>query len=51
MKSGDGKYIYYNGDYYEGNFKNDKKEGKGKFVSEGMTLEGVWENDKLIDQF
>ena len=30
-REGQGKYIYKNGDIYEGNWKNNKKEGKGVY--------------------
>ena len=49
-----GKKITYDGielvtiKYYSGNFKNGKKEGKGKFICTGQyTYEGQWKNDRL----
>ena len=34
--------------YYSGNFKNGKKEGKGKFFFTGQySYEGQWKNDRL----
>ena len=37
--------YYYNGNRYDGNWKNDKKEGKGIFYdSNGNIYEGVWIN-------
>lgn len=38
MKQGEGKYTYHNGDYFEGTFKGDKKEGNGCFHSDGIVL-------------
>lgn len=36
------------GSRYEGNWKADKKEGKGKLVAASGTIqEGIWYNDKL----
>ena len=32
MPDGEGKYIYPNGDYYVGEWKYGKVNGKGKFV-------------------
>ena len=39
---------YNNGDSYEGEFKNDKREGKGKMIykEKKEQFEGEWENDK-----
>ena len=35
------KVLYYNcGDKYEGEYKNDEKDGKGVYISEGYTCEG-----------
>ena len=47
---GHGKYIYQNNDVYEGQFKDDKKHGDGIFTyNDGLIVEGVWENDELIE--
>ena len=45
---GHGKYINKNGDYYEGQFKNGLKNGKGKiFLSNGLIIySGNFINDK-----
>lgn len=49
LKHGYGKYIYYNGDIYEGNFIDGVKCGKGKFISHNeygsLIYEGEWKND------
>ena len=31
LEEGNGRYIYKNGDIYDGNFKEGKKEGKGLY--------------------
>ena len=43
-KKGKGKVKYKNGDYYEGDWKNDKKEGKGKMKYKNDDYyKGDWE--------
>ena len=43
---GTGKFFYNNGDIYEGDFKNGKKEGNGKIYYEnGDRYEGEFKND------
>ena len=39
--------YYENGDKYDGEFKNDKRDGKGKmiFKDKKEEFEGEWEND------
>lgn len=41
-KNGRGRQIYPNGDYYDGQFKKDKMEGEGIFVSREQRYEGNW---------
>ena len=42
-----GKNVYKNGDIYEGEWVNDKAEGKGKLIMvSGDMYEGQWKNDK-----
>lgn len=42
-------YSYANADRYEGEFKDDMKNGKGKyFYFDGAIKEGTWENDKYV---
>jgi hypothetical protein len=49
---GKGKYTYANGDVYEGDWKNDVREGKGVFTcskdgpSAGHVYDGEWKNGK-----
>ena len=51
-KHGKGKYIYQNGDFYEGEWKNNKKHGEGMYkYHDGKELNGIWENDKLIKKY
>lgn len=51
MRSGTGKYIYKNGDIYEGEWKSSlsiilildgNKHGIGRFMSDSMVYEGEW---------
>ena len=49
-ENGIGRFVYSNGDSYEGKIKNSKANGKGTaFHSNGNILEGFWEDDYLID--
>ena len=43
--------YYINGDYFKGNWKNDKKNGKGTFYKKksNRSFEGIWENNKKIN--
>jgi len=39
-----------NGERFEGYWRDGKKEGKGRlFSAEGKVIEGVWKNDKYIE--
>ena len=45
--------VYFgltNGDVYEGDWKDDKRHGNGKytFFANGDIQEGKWDNDKFI---
>ena len=44
---GEGRYIYSNGSYYEGDIENDLAEGEGIFYNEiiGYKYTGEWERD------
>ena len=48
IKTGYGKFVYPSGAYYEGQWKDNKKHGKGILInSDGKTIyEGHWMNDK-----
>ena len=47
MKNGKGKIIYNNGNEYEGEWKNDKKNGEGyiEYINEQDKFKGEFEND------
>ena len=47
MKNGKGKIIYNNGDEYEGEWKNDQKNGEGclEYINEQNKFKGEFEND------
>ena len=47
---GSGKYTFKNGNYYVGNYKNNKRDGPGKvYDSAGVILvDGIWSNGTLI---
>ena len=39
--------YYYNGDVYEGNWQNDKREGQGSYTwKNGSKYTGSWKYDK-----
>lgn len=46
---GYGRYIFTNGDVYEGNFKDHKKHGPGRLLhaKTGKSDVGTWVNDKF----
>jgi hypothetical protein len=53
--TGNGTLSWKNGEWYEGEFKNGKFEGKGKlFYKNGFCSEGQWENGrkhgKVVEQ-
>jgi hypothetical protein len=43
---GKGKFTWPDGKFYEGEYKNDKKDGYGKYFWEGKSYEGTWLNGK-----
>ena len=47
--NGFGRIFFINGNYYIGEFKDNKFHGKGKYVKKSGKIEdGIWENDKFI---
>jgi len=48
-KSGKGKYYYLNGDFYDGEWKDDMKEGFGvyHFYAKDSKYQGEWKADKM----
>ena len=50
LRHGSGKYTFKNGNYFVGNYKNDKRDGPGKeYSSAGVILrDGIWSNGTLI---
>ena len=45
--NGEGKFIYPNGDFYEGKFVDGKKSGFGKYKwGNDKYYEGNWDNNK-----
>ena len=47
---GTGKFIWSNGDKYEGDWKNGKKNGQGTiFYQDGSKLEGEFRDDSPWD--
>jgi len=48
MKMGTGRYVWANGDTFEGSFMNDAREGKGTYRwKDGEEISGLWRNNKL----
>lgn len=43
---GKGKFLWPDGKFYEGEYKNDKKDGYGKYFWDGKSYEGTWLNGK-----
>lgn len=48
LPSGKGLYRWEDGSYYEGEWKNGKKDGKGKLVQNSTETTGFWKNDEYI---
>lgn len=48
IKQGYGVIRYSNGDVYEGNWSNDKKNGEGILISNGEKISGFWLYDRLV---
>jgi hypothetical protein len=44
----EGKYTFADGDLYEGDYMDDKMNGKGKYTfANGKILEGEWKDDSF----
>ena len=49
MKNGKGRYLYSNGEVYEGNWKNELKDGECIFISlKGERSKEIWNEGKRI---
>jgi hypothetical protein len=49
VKQGKGRLKLSNGEIFEGEFKKDKIEGVGYFISmNGNKINGIWKDSKLI---
>jgi hypothetical protein len=50
LRHGSGKFTFKNGNYFIGNYKNDKRDGPGKEYSSAgaILLDGVWSNGTVI---
>ncbi len=43
--------IYRNGDIYQGQWKNNIKQGKGNYISKGICkYSGLWKNDQIYQE-
>ncbi len=45
-QNGKGSYVYLNDDYYDGEWKNGKREGQGKLFGNNFIYDGEWKNGK-----
>ena len=56
IKEGKGIYYYFKNNFfgrkkYEGDWKNDKKEGKGiLYYNNGTKQEGEWQDNELVKE-
>ena len=48
IREGYGRFIWGNGDYYEGSWLKGRYHGVGKEVSQGKISTGLWKDDELI---
>eukprot|EP00026_Physarum_polycephalum_P000969 Phypoly_transcript_00970.p1 GENE.Phypoly_transcript_00970~~Phypoly_transcript_00970.p1 ORF type:complete len:1129 (-),score=252.32 Phypoly_transcript_00970:187-3573(-) len=46
-REGTGTCEWKDGSKYEGNWKDDKRSGMGKYTCEGLVYDGEWANDKM----
>lgn len=47
-KHGFGIYVWADGRRYEGNWKNGKQHGKGHYIVNEITKQGLWEDGKRM---
>lgn len=51
LQHGNGRFVYANGDIYDGQFKNGNIYGKGKLTRENGTVEeGIWSGNRLTGE-
>jgi len=50
LPHGEGTYTWAGGKYYNGFWKNGKKDGEGKLVENGVITSGVWKDDAYIGE-
>ena len=51
MKIGYGRMMFSNGEYYEGEYKNDMIHGKGTFHrADNKVVKGIWEKGLLLKE-
>ncbi len=49
-KLSNGVYMFKNGDKYQGDFKNDQRDGRGVYTWEnGDVLNGIWQNNEIVE--
>ena len=49
MRHGFGVMYYYNGDRFEGEFKNNRQDGKGiMYYNNGEIKEGFWKGNEYL---
>lgn len=50
MIHGEGTFYYHDGRVYEGEFKMDMRDGRGKMMySDCREIEGIWNRGKLVE--
>lgn len=50
LPSGRGVYKWADGSYYDGEWKDGKKEGKGKLVKKDSEISGYWKDDEYAGE-
>ena len=49
QKDGNGKYVFPNGDIYEGEWFDNKPHGQGQYETEGKIYKAIWRNGQIAD--